>query len=224
MKDVALLVPTRSRPDNAQALLDEFNKNSQISDLFFIIDEDQENLYPHYVGAQNVIIEAPRKGMGPALNDAAIFAAYDYPYVAFMGDDHRPRTEGWDSLLAGMIEQMGGGIAYGNDLLQGAALPTAVMMDADIIQMLGYMHPPTLRHLYLDNFWLRLGTDIGKIAYMPEVIIEHMHYANGKAQQDAQYMEVNDPSMYTRDHAAFVKYLETDYPADLEKVRALYEG
>jgi hypothetical protein len=57
-----------------------------------------------------------------------VLAERDPPrYLASLGDDHRPRTKGWDRRLIDAIESLGGapGIAYGDDKLQGAALPTA---------------------------------------------------------------------------------------------------
>ena len=57
------------------------------------------------------------------------------------------------------------------------------------------MVPPGMIHLYFDNFWLDFGRAMGKITYLPDVIIEHMHPAVGKAVLDAGYQEVNAPEM-----------------------------
>jgi hypothetical protein len=136
-----------------------------------------------------------------------------------MGDDHRPRTKNWDELF---VEQLysGSEIVYGNDLFQGASLPTAVAMSNTIVKELRGMVPDNLRHLYLDNFWLKLGQDLDKIKYMPEVIIEHCHAFNGKAPMDDNYARVNAPEVYSADKVAFDAYMAgAEYQDLLAKLR-----
>jgi hypothetical protein len=110
---------------------------------------------------------------------------------------------------------------YGNDLLQGRALPTQVAMTSDIIRTLGYMAPTTLVHLFFDNFWLSLGSEAGCIRYLPNVIVEHRHPAAGKAALDAGYERVNSVAMQERDEAAWLDYLGEGFVGDVAKVRAL---
>jgi hypothetical protein len=57
----------------------------------------------------------------------------------------------------------------------------------------------TLRHLYIDNYWLELAGAAGCLTYLPDVVIEHMHPAYGKAEWDESYRRVNSPEMYGAD-------------------------
>lgn len=125
-------------------------------------------------------------------------------HVGFMGDDHRVRTRGWDAALADAAGMLG--IAYGNDLLRGAELPTSVVIAADVIATTGHMVPPTLQHLYIDNYWLDLGIGMGRIEYLPDVVIEHLHPAAGKAQLDDSYRTTNAPERYASESAAWAAY------------------
>jgi hypothetical protein len=125
-------------------------------------------------------------------------------HVGFMGDDHRVRTRGWDAALA---EAAGWwGVAYGDDLLQGEELPTAVLMAADIVRITGHMAPGVLRHLYVDDYWKALGQQLGALAYVPGVVIEHLHPSAGKAELDDSYLETNHPDRYAADRAAWDSY------------------
>jgi hypothetical protein len=90
-----------------------------------------------------------------------------------MGDDHFPRTHGWDQAYLDALRELGTGIVYGNDLLQGHRLPTQCAMTADIVRRWGYMALPTLRHMYVDNFWRDLGNAADCLRYLPEVVVEH---------------------------------------------------
>lgn len=222
------IVPTRGRPGNAAELIDAWNDTGTKNLLLFAIDDDELDKYEPVLKLRVTpiisYVVAPRIKMGPTLNKWAVeLTEWDdtIEYVGFMGDDHRPRTPGWDQMIIDELDELGTGIVYGNDLIWGEGLPTAVFMTADIIRALGYMHPPELIHLYLDNFWLDFGTALGKITYLDNVVIEHMHPSVGKSFEDPGYQEVNAPEMYDHDRQALERYKDTQMEADLEKVRAL---
>jgi hypothetical protein len=135
-----------------------------------------------------------------------------------MGDDHRPRTAGWDNTVMDAFEKQGNtGFVYGNDLIWGEGLPTAVFISSRVIEALGFMIPPGMIHLYFDDFWRDFGRAMGKITYLPDVIIEHMHYSVGKSVQDARYQEVNAPEVYDHDRELYHKYQAERMQEDLKK-------
>ena len=213
-KDVLVIVPTRGRPDASIEFHKEFLAKSMISDLMFAIDEDDADSYPRIDG---VLYEVnPRMGMNGTLNYVATKYADKYKYIAFMGDDHRIRTFGWDIVMTEKIGSLG--VAYGNDLIQGQALPTAVLMSSNIINAIGYMAPPKQKHMYLDNFWLDLGTKLNAIHYLEDVIIEHLHFSVGKSDMDSSYQETNDSAIYNADKVAYDEYLSTQMDVDIEKI------
>jgi hypothetical protein len=91
-------------------------------------------------------------------------------------------------------------------------------MSASIVRAIGYMAPPELIHMYMDNFWKALGQDLGHLIYRSDVIIEHLHPLVGKSQNDAGYMEVNSPEIYSKDVVAFDRYLRDRFVHDLQKI------
>jgi hypothetical protein len=211
-----LIVPTRNRPESALELLSEFNKTAVMSDIVFGLDDDDTSEY-----SAEVLEHAernPRLRMGGTLNLLAVKYAEEYDYLSFMGDDHRPRTQSWDLRLANMIDE-GPGVAYGNDLLQGQNLPTAVMLSSEIVLAIGYMVPPVLVHMYMDNFWKEIGMGLGQLAYRHDVVIEHMHYLAGKAKIDEGYKEVNHSDVYQKDAESFHKYMSEQFTKDLKKIK-----
>ena len=220
--DLVVLIPTRGRPDNAVALEQAFVDTNTTAKRVYVVDfsDETRSEYSWKLPLESVImIHNETKGMAYPLNYAAREFLGEFDNFAFMGDDHRPRTTNWDQLF---VEQLysGSDIVYGNDLFQGAALPTAVAMSSQIVKELRGMVPDTQRHLYLDNFWLKLGQDLGKIKYMPEVIIEHCHAFNGKAPMDENYARVNAPEVYSADKIAFDNYIASDrYKTLLSKIK-----
>jgi hypothetical protein len=101
-------------------------------------------------------------------------------------------------------------MAYGNDLLQGERLPTMIAMTSDIVKALDGMVPPKMKHLYLDNFWKKLGQDLGALTYLDHVIVEHMHPIAGKAEWDEGYKEVNATEIYSFDALAYQNYIQSE--------------
>ena len=217
MSRLLLIVPSRKRPKACAELLEEFLKTSEDAEILFGLDDDDKSEFP------TAVLEAaeinPRLRMGGTLNLLANKYAEKYDYIGFMGDDHRPRTQGWDRILCDAIGDKPG-VAYGDDLLQGANLPTAVVLSSSIVQKIGYMVPPTLVHMYMDNFWRDFGDKLGNLQYRPDVIIEHLHYLAGKAVNDLQYQEVNSSAVYENDRIAYGLYQAGQFDKDIQKVLA----
>lgn len=218
MKNTNLVIlPTRSRPDNAERCIDALKRHSVQSDFCIAIDDDQADLYPRLDG---VIYEVnPRLRMNGTLNLVANKYVDDYETIFFLGDDHLVKTDNWDEYLAGAIERVGYGLAYGNDLLQGVNLATAVMMSTNIIKPVGYMAPPKLVHLFMDNYWMTLGKRLKSLWYFPDVIIEHLHPIAGKVSWDQQYMEANSKDVSDTDRIEFTRYVREDFDTEFAKIK-----
>lgn len=224
MADLVIIVPSRGRPQAARELVEAFADTCTVDTLLaFAVDADDPALGEY--GPDRLTIGS-HKSMVDALNRAARgfvdLGRGLAPFaVGFMGDDHRPRTKGWDQAYLDALRGLGSGIVYGDDKYQGERLPTQCAMTSDIVRALGYMAPPELTHMYVDNFWLGLGRAAGCIRYLPDVIVEHMHPYAGKAEMDAGYQRVNARQMYAKDEAAYLAYCSSRFPEDVAKVAGL---
>lgn len=239
--DLTVIVPSRERPTQAGPLIQAFRATCTASTrLVFALDESDPTRQGYvdaaFQSGQNVsVIVTPSTTMVQALN-AAVNALTGFMVgrpdgefdtvagfaVGFMGDDHCPRTVGWDAAYLEALRELGTGMVYGDDLLQGERIPTQVAMTADIVKALGYMAPPVLTHLYVDNFWKDLGEQSGCLRYLPDVEIEHRHPVARKAAWDAGYARVNDSAMYARDEQAYRAFHASgEFSTALTTVRAL---
>lgn len=224
-----VIVPTRGRPENV-ARLEQAIKDTETSraDFLYVVDHDDPKAAEYTrLGLSRLIVLHDRLRLGGTLNWAARKYADLYDAIGFMGDDHLPRTEAWDLRVLQALDVGTGGltprVVYGDDLLQGANLPTAVFLHSRIVTALGYMVPPGMIHLYLDNFWKELGQALNGLVYLPEVVIEHMHPVAGKADWDDRYAEVNAPAMDMGDKVKFLDYKESGvFASALERVRREY--
>ena len=212
-----VIIPSRSRPESIDRAVKALKEHSILSDICVAIDDDQADLYPRL---DDVIYEVnPRLRMNGTLNLVANKYADKYETIFFMGDDHLPSTHQWDHFLSGAIAFKGYGLAYGNDLFQRKNLATAVMMSTNIIRSFGFMAPPKLVHLFMDNFWMLLGMDLDSIWYFDDVIIEHLHFLAGKSQIDAGYIENNANDVSNADRLELQRYINEEYPADLARFK-----
>jgi hypothetical protein len=228
--DLLVIIPTRGRPGAVPEIVQTWDDTGATADLLFAVDTDDPELaaYKKHAAALKGdrrvrFTFGKRRRMVGTLNTQAVKAAKSYRFLAFLGDDHRPRPADrpWDARFRECLSG-GPGIVYGNDLLQGENMPTAVAMTSDIVATLDYMAPPAMVHLCVDLVWKDWGTGMQRITYLDDVIIEHLHPANGKAEVDAGYEEVNSPEQVSSDSAAYYDYRDNGgLEADLEKLRAL---
>jgi FkbM family methyltransferase len=222
-----VIVPTRGRPHNIARLWQAWQETTTgHADLLIAVDGDPTNLAAYIATGVPWVVHAPWQGMVATLNQRAVEHCNTYDALAFWGDDHVPRTVGWDRLLLDALDRLGPvGLAYGNDLHRGADLPTAVAMTSTVVRTLGYMAPPDLGHLVCDRWWLKVGRRLGRITYLPNVVIEHMHYRAGKAPKDAGYRTVNAANQYEQDRNAYQRYINRGHlRRDVRALRAISEG
>ena len=248
MPDLVVIIPTRGRPGAVGELISSFQEACR-EDTFlaFVVDESdplkeaygdavrdslysagEANGYRTWERVSPVragVLLTPAVNMVDAMNKAAqyilnpeIHRVKPVKAIAFMGDDHRPRTPGWDTAY---LEALGArpGFVYGDDLYQGKKIPTQVAISASVVRALGHMAPDVLTHLYVDDYWKTLGTEAGCLTYLPDVVVEHLHPAAGKAGWDEGYRRVNDPGMYARDEKAIVEYWKEHRSRDVERVK-----
>jgi hypothetical protein len=221
-----IIVPSRGRPHKIAELISSFEDTRMFAELRVVIDGDDPTLAEYEAielpewAMRHVLSPGLTGSMVAALNTAArvvVASRPDHKIIGFMGDDHRPRTHHWDKHFADALESLHGGIVYGNDLFQGWNLPTHCVMDARIIQAVGYMAPPELTHLYVDNYWKALGEGVG-IKYLGDVIIEHVHPAAGKTEWDEGYVRVNAGELYEKDGRAWEAYRSAYLTRDIKCV------
>lgn len=213
-----VVVPSRGRPQNVARLQQAWQDTGAVAELLVLIDDDDPEIHAYEALGLDWLEVDKRQRIGPLVNEWAPVLASRFDVIGFMGDDHCPRTAHWDRRI--LEASTPWTVVYGDDLLQGERLPTAAFQGSGLIRTLGRFNPPGCDHLYLDNYWMTLGQRLGTLRYLPDVVIEHLHYINGKATEDALYREVNAAAMYTHDAAAWTDYANGQMAADIDRVKA----
>ncbi|THJ75809.1 hypothetical protein [Candidatus Frankia alpina] len=231
MPELVVIVPSRGRPDAIVELAAAFRETCTADTwLAVAIDESDPKANVYQLGVMLLrevfdpvaIRPAASTSMVEALNLAAasVLAEPKPPAaIGFMGDDHRPRTRGWDRAYLDALASLPG-IVYGNDLLQRANLPTQCAMSTSVVRALGHMAPPVLTHLYVDNYWKALGQAAGCLTYLPHVVVEHVHPITGQVPWDEGHTRVNAPALYEADRNAFEAYWAAHGARDRDAVLA----
>jgi hypothetical protein len=236
-KPLALIVPTRNRIANARRLYSRLYDTVSGSclvpdrDVFFVVGDEDPALRDYMYDDQrdttddeyspldtNRVKVFPDRGLVKALNWMAPQLTSRYECLAFMGDDHFPDTPYWDEKYVNELFRMGHGFVYGDDLLQGEKIPTQIAMTSSIVETLGFFTPPGFTHLCCDLAWKDLGEGIDRISYMPDVIIEHLHPANGKAENDEGYRWANSEKMVERDSEEYFRWSRDDLPGQIDQL------
>lgn len=227
MPDLAILVPTRGRPGNVRKVIEawDFTNGWSHADLILIVDGDDPELAGYQALERVELYQVPRwMPMVHKLDLAARELAGRYWALGFAGDDHLPQTIGWSERYLTVLRELGTGMVYGDDGYQGAKLSTEWAMTSDVIRALGRMVPAPVEHMFCDNAVLDLFTSAGAARHLPEIRIEHMHPAAGKAQTDEQYQRVNSRGQMSADRQRYQGWQRTERAAHVRAVRALRAG
>lgn len=233
MRDIGILVPTRKRRDNAARLIKAVADTALLqTDIIFAIDDDdpsyegllREEKVAAWVEQGNIKVERGARRTCPEwTNQLALKYAGEYKALASFGDDHAPETPYWDSLMLAALDELGTGMVYGNDTLQGANLPTAPVISSEAIVALGWMFLPGLIHFFADNVIKDIFEMINRSRYLPEVTIRHYHYVFGTAPPDITYAEA--APAWGHDEPFYFSWRGRDdgLKADAERVRRLLD-
>ena len=225
MTEMALIVPSRGRPNNIRRLSEALLDTNSLVDFYVGVDSDDPKLDEYRRWEEcygfDLVVSKDRKRFGSTLNDIAMDIKDNYLHIGWMGDDHIPKTWMWDEHYRTKLNELGTGIVYGNDLVMGKSIATQLTMTSNILDELGYAVPPGFIHLYIDNYFMELGKAIDRLVYLPDVIVQHMHPCAGTAKEDQTYKEANSPENWSNDKKRFEQYVTDELPADVEKLRRL---
>lgn len=136
---------------------------------------------------------------------------YDFYHIT--NDDVIYHTKGWDSKFIDLAKERGPGVYYGNDLFMGENLATFPFISGKLVEAVGFLQEPSLIRYYGDTVWSALAKECKCLHYVPEVIIEHKTFFNGKREGKP------DAEAYKKDSESFHKWATLKAIFDLAKVR-----
>ena len=214
--NLLLICPTRGRLERCRKMVESFVATKPTrSHLLLATDLDDPVFYSQLEGGRVLHVSTPRMRLAGSLNyHAQIISASAY---AMLNDDVVFRTPDWEAKVEAAF-QRGAVVVYGDDGLNGEKLCCFPFVDARAVKAVGHFAPPGLVHLCIDNYWLDVGTALGRIKYLPDVVIEHEHPIAKKAEWDDGYAEANLSPQAQRDLLVYRHYRQHSLPGDVQKI------
>jgi hypothetical protein len=226
--DLAVLVPSRGRPEQLARLIDAIHATAKGSvHVLAGVDQDDPRLKDYIalrkttLGPGDVIHTSDqRRNLVQWTNHLAHMDQDNYRFFASLGDDMVPRTPGWDVKLTGAIEdEFGGtGIAYPWTATRDD-IPEAYVLSADLPAALGWMMLPALQHFWNDNVWADIGAGAGCIRQLRGVVVEHLNVGLGRAVVDQTARD--NGGKIAADQAAYQAWCRDGRAADIATIREL---
>lgn len=216
-----VMVASRNRPHNVERCFRHLKEVSHISDFILIINQDQRELYSDIDGVQTIVVPDSYGKTSTAKTNYVVDKKLYQGYLTLSGidDDTIVTTDGWDLLLSLPLKAKGYGVSWGNDTIQNGRVPTKWTMTTNIIDALGFICPPGLIHLFIDDFLARIGQELNSAHYAPNVMMEHHHWLNKKAEMDETYQETASRETWDHDERVFTEYMTGQFHEDIERVK-----
>lgn len=195
VSDTRLLVrmPTRSRPEQALHALTAYRSMAGIPiQIEVIVDEDDESMKSvdvlRKLAAQGCVVTVgSHKSKVEAVNGGRLT---EWDVLLLASDDMVPIMDGY---AARALEAMNlhfprlDGAIYFDDGFQGKNCCTLPIMGRRLYDQFGHVYNPRYISLFCDQEQTELLTEMSRIVYVGERLIEHRHHVTGKSQKDALY-------------------------------------
>jgi hypothetical protein len=188
---ISILCPTRGRPELFSRMENSALDNAEGSvQIFAYVDDDDSKLSAYQSNAVSDIVVGPSEGVGKAWNMLVKKATGD---LLMMGNDDLVfHTEGWDKKIIEVIESMGFKdnifVAWANDGAPNSEVRcTFPIVSKEWVEAVGYFVPECFNFLWHDTWVHAVGKEVGRLIYIPDVLIEHKHFAFKKSAYDDTY-------------------------------------
>lgn len=185
-QQICILLPTKNRLEDFRILADSWTATTQGNSIIVLGLDDNDHTYDDILGTYPFIVERfPPQPFLSIVNNLATKYCQLYPYIAFMEDDCKFITPGWEeAILAELREHGDNAVVYVNDLINRERLVGLPFIHSTMIKRLGFMSPPGLKAIWFDYFWKDVGVLTNSLHYLPDIVIEHRNYTTGKRAKD----------------------------------------
>ncbi len=181
---ISILTPTRGRPDNVKRLVDSIFNTAKFPDqieILFYVDLDDQS-FPSEILSENVrLIRGPRMWLSVLQN--ILYANCRGEIIMYSGDDLVFKTKAWDEAVTSAMRSYPDKLAliYANDLATyGESLATHGFIHREWIDTVGIFLAPGRGSL--SDLWVTdVARKLGRLHYLRDVHIAHVHYRQGDA-------------------------------------------
>ena len=193
---ILMICYSKGRPHRIGEMIESFDKTKGLdtTDIIFCLDNNDSKYFEYepVLRGRKVISMSPNYAT-KAVDKIVKGMGLDYDYWGVVNDDHIFRTENWDKEFVRTLYERsyGVGLVSANTLWFSSDItyrhPGVFIMNWEISQKMDYVFPPAFNNFSLDTFLRDLFEPLGLIYYREDIIIEHMHAHQNKAELDETY-------------------------------------
>jgi len=196
---ISILVPTRNRVLKLKRMYESLHyslSNINNVQLLLYIDNDDnqsikfvENNKDRFTVTVDYIVGS-RVSLGKACN--TLFSKAKGDLIMAGADDIFFKTKNWDKLIIETYNKIKDQICLFslNDLYQNPAkLATHPIISKKALDVMGYFLPEQIDCNYGDEWLTYIFKKIGRYNVCNHIVVEHLHWLNGKDSRDMTYIE-----------------------------------
>jgi hypothetical protein len=186
---IALIHPSRGRPDKARQAYEEWLKNAD-EDFEYVIsidtsDPTQSKYFANFINDCD-LVQGDNRSIVDAVNLACSHVVADI-YVVMSDDFGCPK--GWDTIIKQAMPLDRPAVIQVRDTIQDEIV-TLPILNRLMYEKLGHVYHPRYFSMFADNDLTECAKIHGELIKL-DVVFEHRHYVNKKAPMDATYEREN---------------------------------
>jgi hypothetical protein len=218
-----IILPTYGQPHRCQEVLDAVALTGSLPGIVIVDGGDVSGYRDlRLPEGWTVQINYDNVGVVATLNKAFETFPSEDCYI-FLSQDTVPVTVGWDKALKAAAGSWG--IASCDDGWQAPRRAHgAVALGGGMVRAWGFIAPSCLIHSFCDDFWETVGKRTGNWRVLMDVLVEHRHAGNGKADQADHWVYQKAYETLEADRAAWEGEKETFLAATCALVRHFWRG
>ena len=222
MNAISILTPTRNRPNNCDRFIKSLYETTQYTgtlELLFYVDSDDpakdiykeiEERWQNNFWRVEFVIGEPMS-VSKSWN---IIAKKSLGDIMIMGnDDLVYKTVRWDSKLMARLLELDNPyyLSWFNDGINGNRHCAFPVITREWYETLGYFSPGVFNFGYNDTWVYDIAKRVGKLNYMNEILVEHLHFSVGKSNMDDTYARNRSQekgNLYRKDKEIYERTVE----------------
>lgn len=223
---ISILLPTHKRPEWLRRMMNSatVTAHGEIEFVIYVDDDDDSYSREDDYLQDATIIRGPKIPISDMWNMCQEQATG--PIYMQAADDILFTTDGWDVKVKQAFPEDGIAMVFANDghPSRGDNHGTHPFVHKNWVDAVGYFLPPGYVADWSDQWLNDVARDIGRHIYLPDVWIEHLHPALGKAIYDKTYLEADVKRAKERpDELYFSKEEQEKRKTDAELLRKVMQ-
>jgi hypothetical protein len=218
------LLPSYNRPDLLRQTLQRCVETKMTTPGVILVNGGDQKAYRNIPLPPNWRIKFRPENLGWAQGCAALMRLFpDEPWYGFFYDDMVPKTEEWDKRLLERLKP--GGIVTADDNWRKPARIQTAVLDGGLVREVGFITLPRTWSCFTDDFWEKLGSDLGIWDHARDVIVETLNPRKGDMPMTedatvAGYGPNNEKLL--ADQKVYAAFMAEHYEGIRDRVRARF--